>query len=333
MGRGLVMLDLEDPPPPSAQAETDAGPAPITGPVRPPRARPGGMAVSTILHVLIVALVIQVAIVHAPEAPKPVAARTPSANAVFMPPPAQVRKMLGLRPLPAPRPTPPPPGAKDRISIGAAAPMRPPERLELHRDDDLTKVAKGLPTASQAPRPSMPEPVPPPPALRPAGATLADDGRLAPVPLAAGRPGPIQASLRRFEASGIGDPGPRGVVTGTGGQMGPLFFDPQGADFTEWAQRFKNEVYRNWIVPPAAIMGWSGGEVQFQFVVDRSGAVSDVTPVSSTGIPAYDRAARNALLSSRLLPLPADYAPATLTINVIFGYGTPRPSDSARSGR
>jgi TonB family protein len=289
------------------------------------------MAVSTILHVLIVALAVQMAIVHAPEAPKPVAARTPSANAVFMPPPAQVRKMLGLRP--APPPSPPAPAGKDRMSIGAPSKLPPPERIEFHRDEDITKVAKGLPTATQAPRPALPEPAPPAPAPRPAGAVLTDDGRLSPVPLTAGRPGPIQSSLRRFAAAGIGDPGPLGAVTGTGGRMGPLSFDPQGADFTEWAQRFSNEVYRNWIVPPAAIMGWGGGEVQFQFVVARSGAVIDVTLISSSGIPAYDRAARNALLSARLFVLPPDYKPDTLTINVIFGYGAPHPSDSARSGR
>jgi TonB family protein len=211
--------------------------------------------------------------------------------------------------------------------------MRPPqERLELRREDDLTKVPKGVAIASQMPRST--EPAPPPPApVRAAGAILSEGGRLSPTPVTPGRPGPIQASLRRFEAGGVGDPGPLGAVSGTGGQMGPLSFDPQGADFTEWTQRFKNEVYRNWIVPPAAIMGWGGGEVQFQFVVDRSGAVSDVTLVSSSGIPAYDRAARNALLSSRLLVLPADYGPATLTINVVFGYGPARPSDGARSGR
>jgi TonB family protein len=328
MGRGLVTLGLGDAEGNGLPDDPDTGPAPITGPVAPPRARPGGMAVSAILHAVLLALAVQVAIVHAPEAPRPVA-RTPRADAVFLPPPAQVRKMLGLRP---PPPPPPPSGGKDRISVGAASAMRPTERLDLRREDDLTKVAKGVPTASQIPR-SM-EAAPPPPApVRAAGAMLSEGGRLLPTPLPPGRPGPLQASLRRFEAGGVGDPGPLGITTGTGGQMGALSFDPQGADFTEWAQRFKNEVYRNWIVPPAAIMGWGGGEVQFQFVVDRSGAVSDVTLVSSSGIPAYDRAARNALLSSRLFVLPADYGPATLTINVVFGYGTARPSDAARSGR
>jgi len=326
------MLDLEDPPPPSAPDDSDSGPGPISGPVATPRARPGGMAVSAILHVLIIALAVQVAVVHAPEAPKPAAARAPSANAVFMPPPAQVRKMLGLRPLPAPRPTPPPPAAKDRISIGAATTERPPERLELHRDDDLTKIAKGLPNASQAPRAPMPEPTPPAPTARSAGALLADEGRLSPVPLTAGRPGPIHASLQRFEASGIGDTGPRGAVTGTGGQMGPLFFDPQGADFTEWVQRFKNEVYRNWILPPSAALGTVGGEVDFEFDVDRSGKMTGVRLLESSGTPSYDRAARNALLASLLLPLPADFAPQTVTMKVGFVYGVRRP-DSGRGGR
>lgn len=328
MGRGLVTLGLGDAGDEGAPEETGTGPAPITGPVAPPRARPGGMAVSAILHVVILALAVDFAIVHAPEAPRPAAAHAPSANAVFLPPPAAVRKMLGLRPLPVPRPAAP--TEKDRISIGAPAPMRSPDVLHLNRDDDLTKSAKGLPTASQAPRPAEPAPPQPAPA-RAAGANLADGGRFSQAPLTAGRPGPIQASLLRFEASGVGDPGPLGVVSGTGGQMGPLFFDPQGADFTEWIQRFKNEVYRNWIPPPSASLGWTG-QVDFEFVVDRSGTMTEVRLLEGSGTAAYDRAARNALVASRLLPLPADFAPTTVTMKVGFVYNV-RQSDSGRSGR
>jgi len=332
MGRGLVTLGLEDPEDDAGSAESDSGPGPISGPLQLPHERPGGMAASAIIHALIIALAVRVAIVRAPEAPPPAAVRAPSANAVFMPPPAQVRKMLGLRPLPAPRPTPPPPGAKDRISLGAPAPMRSPEPLLLHRDDDLTKIAKGRPDASQTAGAPMPEPKPPTPSARSAGALLADEGRLSQVPLTAGRPGPIQASLQRFEASGIGDPGPLGVVTGTGGQMGPLFFDPQGADFTQWVQRFKNEVYRNWILPPSAALGIGGGEVDFEFVVDRNGRMTDVRMLDSSGTTSLDRAARNALLASMLLPLPADFAPQTVTMKVGFVYGVRAP-DSGRGGR
>jgi TonB family protein len=210
--------------------------------------------------------------------------------------------------------------------------MRSPDVLHLNRDDDLTKSAKGLPTASQAPRPPMPEPAPAAEPPRPAGATLAEGGRLSPKPVTAGHPGPILASLHRLETTGIGDPGPLGVVSGTGGQMGPLFFDPQGADFTEWVQRFKNEVYRNWILPPSAALGIVGGEVDFEFVVDRSGRMTDVQLLGSSGTASYDRAARNALLASLLLPLPADFAPATVTMKVGFVYGM-RPPESGRGGR
>jgi TonB family protein len=209
--------------------------------------------------------------------------------------------------------------------------MRSPDVLHLNRDDDLTKSAKGLPTASQAPRPAEPAPPQAAPPLRPAGANLAEGGRFSQAPLTAGRPGPIQASLLRFEASGVGDPGPLGVVSGTGGQMGPLFFDPQGADFTEWIQRFKNEVYRNWIPPPSASLGWTG-QVDFEFVVERSGTMTEVRLLEGSGTAAYDRAARNALVSSRLLPLPADFAPTTVTMKVGFVYNV-RQSDSGRSGR
>jgi protein TonB len=113
--------------------------------------------------------------------------------------------------------------------------------------------------------------------------------------------------------------------------MGPLFFDPQGADFTEWVQRFKNEVYRNWILPPSAALGGTG-QVDFEFVVDRNGRMTDVRMLDSSGTTSLDRAARNALLASMLLPLPADFAPQTVTMKVGFVYGV-RASDSGRGGR
>src|SRR5258708_19383353 len=199
MGRGGVRVGRGEPeegePSPD---DTGAGPSPISGPAAPPRSRPGGMAVSAVLHALIVAMVVQIVIVHAPEAPRPALSRTPRADAVFLPPPAAVRKMLGLRPLPAPRPAAP--KEQDRISIGAPAPMRSPDVLHLNRDDALTKSATGLPPASQAPRPPMPEPAPAAAPARSAEASLAEDGRLPPDPLPAGRPGPAPASPRGPDA-------------------------------------------------------------------------------------------------------------------------------------
>jgi TonB-like protein len=330
MSRGVVTLGLVEPD--RAELPPDDGePGPISPPLTSRRAGPGGIAVSTILHGLIIALLVDVAIVRAPAAPRAAKTSTPSANAVFLPPPATVRRMLGLPP-PRPAPTPVPPSAKDRISIGPPSTLRQRGPLELHRDDDLTAAAKGTPNGAAAP-PPVPAATPPPQFVRDAGAALGEGGRLAPSPVRPGvasAPGPIHAALERLETRGLGDPGPLGIPTGNGVQMGPLFFDPQGADFTLWVQRFTNEVYRNWIVPPAATLGWGGGEVDFEFVVDRSGAIVGLSLLESSSVPAYDRAARNALVASRLMALPADYAPATLSIRVGFIY---HAREGGRTGR
>jgi TonB family protein len=103
--------------------------------------------------------------------------------------------------------------------------------------------------------------------------------------------------------------------------MGPLFFDPAGADFTAWINHFKNEVYRNWIVPQSALMGAARGHVDFEFTVERDGTLAEVRLLKSSGNTALDRAAGNALIGSRFLALPADYRPSRLTIQVSFFYG------------
>ena len=102
--------------------------------------------------------------------------------------------------------------------------------------------------------------------------------------------------------------------------MGPLFFDPEGADFTAWINHFKNEVYRNWIVPQAALMGFKGA-AEVAFEVARDGTLLSLTLEGSSGTASLDRAAQNAVLGSRLLALPADYGPAEITMRVRFIYG------------
>jgi TonB family protein len=317
MSRSVVSLGLGIPDEPDPLPD-DGVPGPISVLGGPAPSRPGGLALSATLHVVVIALLVDIAIAHAPAAPHSALSTAKRADAVFLPPPAAVRKMLGL----PPRRVPPPPAEtqKDRISIGALPAVKPNEPLELHRDEDLTKVANGTPTGANAPQPV--ESLPPPRPTRDPGASAGEGGRLTAPHL--GEPGPILASLQRLETSGLGNPGPLGVVTGTGGRSMPLDFDPQGADFTAWIQRFTNEVYRNWIVPPSAGLGWSG-QVQFEFIVDRSGTMTVVRMLQPSGTGAYDRAAHNALVSSRLLPLPADYAPPTCTMRVTFVYNVREP--------
>src|SRR5262245_17871327 len=84
-------------------------------------------------------------------------------NLVYLPPAAEIRKLLPpqpRRPAPAPTPvpTPPPANQKSRISIGPPSDVRQKE-LILRREDDLTKVPEGEKPAPPVPTPA-PTPVP-----------------------------------------------------------------------------------------------------------------------------------------------------------------------------
>jgi protein TonB len=305
-----------------------------------------GFLVSAVVHLVIVTILSSGSFVSARKAesvPVPPAEKRPR---VFLPPPEVLRELAGRRPpaprpVPTPRPAPTPPQAssKDRISIGAPSPLHARGPLVLRRDDDLTKVPKGRPDAVPTPAPT------PPPSVASSGsasgtgagatrATPEPDDRLTfsglrppDPPSGSGRggagpePGSISSSLRGLDRRLLAT-GPQGLPSGTGRQMGPLFFDPLGADFTSWINRFKNEVYRNWIVPQAAMIGW-GGQVEFEFTVERDGRLTGLQMLSSSGTPSLDRAARNALLGSILMELPADYGPSSITMRVTFYYGKP----------
>ena len=283
-----------------------------------------GFLISATVHLMLLTLLAKNAEKLAAPAvePSPAAAPEVTRRVRLLPP-----RFLQRTPVPAQPEPPPARKGKDRISIGPPSTERA-RQLELQRDQDLTSqpVGPGGPPKSGPPSP--------PPVLaqaRPAPA--------APTEGAAGTYGPglttlprgitqpragapdehaIGRSLRDLDRR-LGQMGPGVVEGGAGRQMGPLFFDPEGADFTGWINHFKNEVYRNWIVPQAVLFGYHG-HVDFEFSVERDGRMTDVRMLKSSGTPALDRAAQNALLGSRLLPLPADYAPARAHMQVTFYY-------------
>jgi len=268
-----------------------------------------------------------------PRGPSPEETPPDRIGTIFLPP-AEVLRRLAPAPPPAPavRPTPPPvpPKLRDRISIGPPVSARQKGPLLLRREDDLTKVPKGEPDAA------------PTPALAPATPRQAAGGsperpgreglRLPPgfgrEPArgdegSRGRPGPegpsIAASLRNLDEKLRRD-ARLGLPTGTEQtHLAGLLFDPQGADFTSWINHFKNEVYRNWIIPTPALMGFRG-HVDFEFTVERDGSLSSLRLLKPSGTPALDRAAQNALQGSRFLPLPSDFGPPRVTMQVGFYY-------------
>lgn len=299
-----------------------------------------GFLVSAIVHLLILSILgSRVQTPRKPQTDEP-PSRLAQEPKVFLPPREVLRQ---LAPRPSPSPVPP---KSDRISIGRPTSARAKDVIELRRGVDITQTEKGLPNAPGGPAPAQspptnprggPEPAQSPNASTQAAAAAAaprrTEGLIAPPGLGElrrgteglGRPGTagpsIASSIKRLEQR-LQVEGPRGLPNGAVQELGGLAFDPQGADFTQWINHFGNEAYRNWIVPEAVYLGF-GGQCEFEFTVERDGTVSDIRLLRSAGPQrgGLDRAARNALLGSRLLPLPADYPSPRVVIRVIFSYG------------
>jgi TonB family protein len=62
------------------------------------------------------------------------------------------------------------------------------------------------------------------------------------------------------------------------------------------------------------------GHVDIEFRVERDGSLSLCQVVNSSTNVGMDRAAKNALESSRFLPLPDDYGPPSVTMRASFFY-------------
>jgi len=297
-----------------------------------------GFLISGFVHVTLIMLLIDRSLTSCPVARESVPAPSPRGPAVFLPPAEVLRKLQTPPQVPAPpavhpTPIPTPLPGRDRISVGGPSADRAKGPMLLRREDDLTATPRGTPRGDGSERAQAtppPTPVASPPSLVADGGGAGGRlrlppgiGRPEPPPVAAagGPPGPssLSRTLRDLDRR-LAEAGPRGTVTGTGQQMGPLFFDPEGADFTVWINHFKNEIYRNWLMPQAVLLGIRG-HVDLEFTVERDGGVTNVRLLKSAGNPALDKAAANAIVASRFLALPSDFAPPRVTIQVSFFYG------------
>lgn len=288
-----------------------------------------GFLISATIHLMILTLLAY----GTEKATRPAPVPSPSPRVAekrdtFMVPPATVRRLLRPQPVPVAPAPPPPPHGKDRISIGPPSTERA-RQLELKRDQDLTNqpAGPGGPPKTGLPSPPPPAAAPDPQAT-PAVASRDPVGAHGPglttlpqgtQPTGPGSQASISRSLRELDRR-LGQMGSGATTGGAGQQMGPLFFDPEGADFTGWINHFKNEVYRNWIVPEAVRFGYARGHVDFEFWVERDGRLTDLRLLKSSGTPALDRSAQNALLGSRLLALPSDFSPPRVRMQVTFFY-------------
>ena len=289
---------------------------------------------SILIHACVLALLFRIQ-PHKPEL-QPEAQKEQVRRAFFLPrqlakPPAPrvVAKAVPQPTPPPPQPvaTPKPPEKSARISIGEASDKRA-EELRLERDRDIGR--RGTKTAQDraVPQEAVPE------SEKRAGEGRGEDAQRTGLPL----PQDGSSSMSRADDSRLTGPS-GGILSAStrsveramrekrdlsqmeipGYQMGPLFFDPEGADFTRWINHFKGEVYRNWIIPEPARLGVRG-QVGIEFTVERGGKITRIAMLSSSGMPALDRAASNALQGSDLLPLPEDYPAGSVTMRVTFVY-------------
>ncbi len=288
---------------------------------------------SVLMHAMILALLLRIQ----PRDPIALEAEKPAERRAFLLPkelarPPAPKAAARAAPQPTPPPplpvaTPPPPPKNAKISIGEASDKRA-EILNLERDRDIGRRGTKVAQAASRPEEAIPE------SQRQAGQGRGEDADRSGMPL------PLGGQLRMPRADDPRMAGPSGGLLGAttrsveramkerrdvsqveiaGHQMGPLFFDPEGADFTRWINHFKSEVYRNWIIPEPARLGVRG-QVGIEFTVERGGKISRLSMLTSSGMNALDRAASNALQGSDLLPLPEDYPAGSVTMRVTFVY-------------
>lgn len=116
-----------------------------------------------------------------------------------------------------------------------------------------------------------------------------------------------------------------------GGDLGPsIQFDTKGVDFGWWMRRFRAQVYRNWLIPYAAMA--LHGHVVITFWIHKDGSISDVQVVQASSIDAFTKAAYNAIIASNpTIPLPKEYPDEKGQMTVIFYYNE-MPPDGGGGG-
>ena len=128
--------------------------------------------------------------------------------------------------------------------------------------------------------------------------------------------------------------GQQGMDLGnTGGEKGfakdgPLSFETQWYDWGEYAASMVSRIRVNWYNNmPQIIQTGLRGVVFIRFTIHRDGQITDVTILSSSGVPPYDFAAKKAIeLSSPLNPLPKDFPNDSERVTFGFFYNEEPPN-------
>jgi len=204
-------------------------------------------------------------------------------------------------------------------------------------------------------RQAQARPVPPPPstgtgAQKSPAATEAEKAMAASpdafkVPSAgktsAGREGPKLADLEQAikeAAKGVGSSNAgeqgAGFPNADGGfvDSGPISFDTTWYDWGPYAEEMVRRIRLHWDIPELARLGWKG-KLTVRFFIRGDGRVEGAKILSVSGVPPFDNAALQAILtSSPFRPLPKDLGSDREGVTVTFFYNIRPESDGQKGG-
>ena len=124
------------------------------------------------------------------------------------------------------------------------------------------------------------------------------------------------------------DVGQLGGDKGWTATEGPISFETSWYDWGEYAESMVSRIRVHWYaeMPMPLLQTGMKGVVIIRFTIHRDGRITDVTILSSSGVPPYDFAAKKAIeLASPLNPLPADFPKETEHVTAGFFYNTEPP--------
>jgi len=121
-------------------------------------------------------------------------------------------------------------------------------------------------------------------------------------------------------AGGLNSDGQAGDPASVGNMQ--LMSDPKGVDFKPYMLQILAAVRRNWFsVIPAVARTGRPGLVQVQFIIDKQGQVPKLVIASTSGTPAFDRAAVASISASYPFPpLPPEYGGTEIRLQLAFSY-------------
>lgn len=112
---------------------------------------------------------------------------------------------------------------------------------------------------------------------------------------------------------------------------GPLSFDSSWYDWGAYASEMIRRIKLHWEIPDLARLGWKG-RVTIRFFIRGNGQVEGATILSVSGVPPFDHAALQSILtSSPFRALPKDLGSDREGVTVTFFYNL-RPEEEPKGG-